>query len=540
MANTSVILSNMPALILQGFQNQTGILQGLFNNAISKEMGGAIQVFAAILMVLGQAGFGLLYSGLSRARNALSSYLVVLINIFIVIGCVWAVGYTFALMSGNEFIGYKRKWFGSQIESSDYLPWILHACYTLTVVNISVGGFLERAKPMAYFIIAFFLAFFIHPVTVHWAWDTEGWLQTAHLRNDTSVVFKDTGGSCIIHVTGGIVGFLGALFCQRRRERVKYTCCNRIRVLHSHSAPMTALGGVIVYCGLIALQISRVVSININAKADLVAMVIMNIFCASLGSSMLIYLIARILNSSAQHGSDTDFRWPMVHVVVNGLIVGAVSVAAGCDSYYSYFAFVVGVIGGLVYMIYSYILHRLRVDDPAESFAVHVGPGFWGLLAAPIYSFTFGAAYNTEVKGSYKDSPYLIFSWNLIGGIAILAWCLLLSSFILFALYLSKALRIDRKSEGDGVDMEVFGEFAYPIDAWRRELLHEKKHPMVPDSVTVSSSESVISCKHKYWDRCRYIPELEKSKHSHHSCHPCYHAIPRVKSLKKQPCGGYH
>lgn len=54
-----------------------------------------------------------------------------------------------------------------------------------------------------------------------------------------SLFMKDTGGSCIIHVCGGVVGFLGALFCRKRSEKIKYTCCNKVQVLHSHSAPVS-------------------------------------------------------------------------------------------------------------------------------------------------------------------------------------------------------------------------------------------------------------------------------------------------------------
>ena len=76
----------------------------------------------------------------------------------IVFGCVWSVGYTFAWTSGNAFIGHNWKWFGTKMDSWDYLPWILHVCYTMTVVNIGCGGIIERGKPIAYFAIALSIA----------------------------------------------------------------------------------------------------------------------------------------------------------------------------------------------------------------------------------------------------------------------------------------------------------------------------------------------------------------------------------------------
>jgi hypothetical protein len=69
-----------------------------------------------------------------------------------------SVGYTFAWTSGNAFIGHNWKWFGTKMDSWDYLPWILHVCYTMTVVNIGCGGIIERGKPIAYFAIALSIA----------------------------------------------------------------------------------------------------------------------------------------------------------------------------------------------------------------------------------------------------------------------------------------------------------------------------------------------------------------------------------------------
>ncbi|VDI78794.1 ammonium transporter, Amt family [Mytilus galloprovincialis] len=492
---------NQPLLdVLAQLSNTTSTEVSL---ALSVESRKGIQIISIIFMILSQGGFGLLYSGLSRARNALTPYIAVFINMFIVLFCVWGVGYTFAWMSGNKFIGHRRKWFGSEMVSTDYIPWALHACYTMFVANIACGGILERGRPITYFVLSMFLAFFIHPVVVHWAWDEEGWLQTVHLRDKTDVVFKDIGGSCVIHVAGGISGFVGALLCRPRQERTRKV--SAFKILHSHSAPMTGFGGIVIYCGLITLQLTRVIATNSQANSDLIAIAIINNFLASLGSSFVVLLLAWALNNLNQSSSKSKFHWPMIQAVVNAALVGSVSVAAGCDSYYPYISFVVGLIGGLVYMFYSFVVYLCMVDDPAETFAVHFGPGFWGVLAAAIFSRTYGAAYQTKVNGTYEETPYLIFAWNLIGAIVITAWCFVLVLIILLIVLLSGKLRVKKDIECEGVDADAFQEFAYPIEAWKRAPF-EEKFQMQDDVSDISEKPSMPQTDHNH-DCCRYCPE---------------------------------
>lgn len=54
------------------------------------------------------------------------------------------------------------------------------------------------------------------------------------------------------------------------------------------------------------------------------------------------------------------------------------------------------------------ILFKIENRRLSFFFSVHFGPGFWGVLAAAIFSRTYGAAYQTKVNGTYEETPYLV------------------------------------------------------------------------------------------------------------------------------------
>lgn len=45
------------------------------------------------------------------------------------------------------------------------------------------------------------------------------------------------------------------------------------------------------------------------------------------------------------------------------------SICAGCNTVYPWAAFVTGFVAGLVYMIWSVVLEKIKVDDPLDAVA---------------------------------------------------------------------------------------------------------------------------------------------------------------------------
>ena len=61
-----------------------------------------------------------------------------------------------------------------------------------------------------------------------------------------------------------------------------------------------------------------------------------------------------------------------------------VSVCAGCDGFEPWAGLLIGIIAGVLYVLFSKMMTLLEIDDPLDAVAVHMGSGFWGLVAAPL------------------------------------------------------------------------------------------------------------------------------------------------------------
>jgi hypothetical protein len=72
---------------------------------------------------------------------------------------------------------------------------------------------------------------------------------------------------------------------------------------------------------------------------------------------------------------------------LNGVLVGLVSITAGCSVVEPYAAVIIGLIGAAVYAAVSEFIKRvLKIDDVVDAFAVHCGGGMWGLVAASLFA----------------------------------------------------------------------------------------------------------------------------------------------------------
>ena len=76
-----------------------------------------------------------------------------------------------------------------------------------------------------------------------------------------------------------------------------------------------------------------------------------------------------------------------VLATLNGGLAGMVAACAGCNNMHQWAAFLIGIIAGCNYYLYSEILIRLNIDDLLDAFPVHFGGGIVGLLLTPIFMY---------------------------------------------------------------------------------------------------------------------------------------------------------
>ena len=65
--------------------------------------------------------------------------------------------------------------------------------------------------------------------------------------------------------------------------------------------------------------------------------------------------------------------------IINGCLVGMVSICGGCGYYYPGHSIIVSSVAGCIYVLISILMVKLKIDDPLDAVAVHAGGGMYNL-----------------------------------------------------------------------------------------------------------------------------------------------------------------
>ncbi|XP_031573365.1 putative ammonium transporter 1 [Actinia tenebrosa] len=428
-----------------------GVGQSLLVALLGKSLDQLFLLLMGIFVFFMQVGFAFLEAGSVRSKNTTNILIKNVLDVFIGGMAYWLFGYAFAYGSeGNSFIGYN--YFAlSYVPSSVYAHWFFQFVFAATASTIVSGAMAERTEFRSYIVYSIFLTGFIYPVVAHWAWDPKGWLYvgTHFYSIDGStkyeVSYMDFAGSAVVHVVGGVCALVGAILVGPRIGR--FDEWGRPMVIQGHTVPMAALGGFILFFGFLAFNGGSQGQISHEKDADIVSLAIVNTIISGGGGAVTAMAVKRM--------GFAEKKWSLL-VTINGGLTGMVAVCAGANVYRPYCALVVGVLAGLTYMIWSWVVLKMKADDPVDAVAVHFGGGVWGTLAAPLL------AYKTGVVYSWNLVSLMNFGWNLAGLVSIAVWSLGCSLIMFGIMRLTKQLRVAEDIEIKGLDIPKHGEPAYP------------------------------------------------------------------------------
>lgn len=221
--------------------------------------------------------------------------------------------------------------------------------------------------------------------------------------------------------------------------------------MSGHTVPQAALGGFILFFGFLAFNGGSQAAIASAGDADTVALAIVNTVIGGAAGAITAMIIKRL--------GYADKYWSLLFTI-NGGLTGMVALCAGCNVVHPYAAFVIGIIAGIAYVAWSTLVVKLKIDDPLDAVAVHLGGGIWGVLSAPIFNKDSGILYDGGLL-SFRG-----FGWNLLGVIVIMIWSGSLAFILFLAMNLIGVLRVDKDIELKGLDIPKHGEPAYPLDSY--------------------------------------------------------------------------
>ena len=168
---------------------------------------------AAFLVFIMQAGFAMVESGFTRAKNACNIMMKNMMDFCVGALAYWAVGFGLMFGIGTGFFGHSDFFLSGAVgdgASWNYAFWMFQVVFAATTATIISGAVAERTKFSAYIIYSVLVSLILYPVFGHWAWGNlfhgdaaSGWL--------AKLGFIDFAGSTVVHSMGGWLSLAGAI-----------------------------------------------------------------------------------------------------------------------------------------------------------------------------------------------------------------------------------------------------------------------------------------------------------------------------------------
>ena len=334
-------------------------------DAISSQTFGVWFLIGAALVFWMQAGFAMVETGFTRAKNAGNIIMKNLMDFCI--GTVMFILIGFSLLLGEDLVGIIGKP-GFDIFTNyanfDWSNFVFNLVFCATTATIVSGAMAERTKFISYCVYSGVISAIIYPIEAHWTWGG-GWL--------AQLGFHDFAGSNCIHMVGGICALIGAAILGPRIGKFtkdKEGKIVKVNAFPGHSIPLGALGVFILWLGWYGFNGAAATSVE------------------ELGS---IYVTTTIAPAVATVVC-MIFTWikygkPDVSMCLNASLAGLVAITAGCDVTDAFGSIVIGAVSGLLVVfgvwLCDYVLH---VDDPVGAVAVHCLNGIWGTIAVGLFA----------------------------------------------------------------------------------------------------------------------------------------------------------
>ena len=383
-------------------------------------------MLGAILVYFMQAGFALVETGFTRAKNAGNICMKNMMDF--VLGSLFFFILGFPLMFGTNIggiLGGSGFFNPYSLADSDGLfnglPiavfMIFHTVFCATSATIVSGAMAERTKFSSYLIYSACISVFIYPITGHWIWGG-GWL--------SSIGFHDFAGSTAVHMVGGICALVGAKIVGPRLG--KYNEDGTPNAIPGHNIPLGVLGVFILWFCWFGFNCG-----STTAATTTLGDIAMTTNLAAAASTLV-----TLLFTWKRYGK------PDVSMTLNGSLAGLVAITAGCDIVTPYEAIIIGAIAGVfIVLAIEFVDKVLRVDDPVGAIGVHGGCGLLGTLLTGVFGE--GANFLTQLIGV---SVVIIYTGFM--------------AFIIFTI-LKKTigLRVSDQEQSDGLDIHEHGMTAY-------------------------------------------------------------------------------
>lgn len=327
----------------------------------SNKLGWLLQ--CGFLIILMQAGFTCIESGMVRAKNSINVAIKNLVDF-----CIAAILFSlfgFGLMFGASQSG----WFGTshffladEMSKSLMAFFFFQAMFCGTATTIVSGAVAERMRFSGYIISSAIIAGIIYPLVGHWVWNgvhsgnAAGWLGVAG--------FIDFAGSTVVHSVAGWMALAAVILIGPRIGRFGPGG----KRIEGHSLPIATLGVFLLWFGWFGFNGGSGFAPDTN-----IPLILSNTAIAGAAGGLVVLLMSwRMMGT------------PQADHIINGIIAGLVAITASVNLMTPMMAMFIGAVGGAVCLLGMSLLERLQIDDAIGAVPTHLFAGIWGTLAVAL------------------------------------------------------------------------------------------------------------------------------------------------------------
>ncbi|MDY2921773.1 MAG: ammonium transporter [Eubacterium sp.] len=417
-------------------------------DAVSSQTWSVWFLIGAALVFWMQAGFAMVETGFTRAKNAGNIIMKNLMDfcigtvVFIIIGA--------SLLLGEDLLGFIGKP-GFDIFTAysdfDFSSFVFNLVFCATTATIVSGAMAERTKFLSYCVYSAVISALIYPIEAHWIWGG-GWL--------AQIGFHDFAGSCAIHMVGGIAALVGAAILGPRIGKFtkdKNGKIIKVNAFPGHNLTIGALGVFILWLGWYGFNGAAATSVE------------------QLGSIFLTTTISpAIATVTCMIFTWVKYGKPDVSMCLNASLAGLVAITAPCDVTDALGAIIIGIVAGLLVVFGVWLLdYKLHVDDPVGAVAVHCLNGIWGTIAVGLFATESApgvkdllASGSMAGTGLFYGGGFKLLGIQLVGFLSVAAWAAIMMTLVFLAIKAIFGLRVTEEEEIVGLDAKEHGlETAY-------------------------------------------------------------------------------
>jgi Amt family ammonium transporter len=410
----------------------------LVQETVNTEVFGVWFLIGAALVFFMQAGFAMVETGFTRAKNAGNIIMKNLMDFCI--GTVVFVLLGFSLMMAEDYV---LGLFGvpnldiftdfSGFIEENASSFVFNLVFCATAATIVSGAMAERTKFISYCIYSGVISLFVYPVEAGWVWNSQGWL--------AQMGFHDFAGSAAIHSVGGITALIGAIMVGPRLGKYiknKAGKVKKVNAIPGHSITLGALGCFILWFGWYGF--------NGAAAWD--------------GTSLASIFLTTTIAPAVATCTTMVFTWikngkPDVSMCLNASLAGLVGITAGCDALDALGSVVVGIVSGIIVVVAVEFLDlKLHIDDPVGAVGVHLVNGVWGTIAVGLLANPGAPA---GLNGFFYTGDATLLGVQTLGIAAILVWTGVVMGLTFLIIKKTIGLRVSAEEEIKGLDSTEHG-----------------------------------------------------------------------------------